>query len=77
MISTEDIREKILEMAQDGKGTKTVRLTEVAQEISSDNWKNSLIQVQLVADTLVKEGKIVAIQNGDSFEVLMTRKPIL
>lgn len=77
MISTEDIREKILEMAQDGKGRKTVRLTEVAQEISSDNWRNSLIQVQLVADTLVKEGKIVAIQNGDSFEVLMTRKPIL
>lgn len=77
MISTEDIREKILEMAQDGKGKKTVRLTEVAQELSFHNWKNSLIQVQFVADTLVKEGKIIAIQNGDSFEVLMTRKPIL
>ena len=77
MISTEDIREKILEMAQNGKEKKAVRLTEVARELSSDNWRNSMVQVQLVADTLVKEGKIVSIQNEDSFEVLMTRKSIL
>jgi Protein of unknown function (DUF3253) len=77
MISTEDIREKILELAQDGKEKKAVRLTEVARELSSDNWRNSMVQIQLVADSLVKEGKIVSTQNGDSFEILMTRKSIL
>jgi hypothetical protein len=77
MISTEDIRKKILEMTQEGKENKAVHLTEVARELSSDNWRNSMVQVQLVADTLVKEGKIVSIQNGDSFDVLMTKKPIL
>jgi Protein of unknown function (DUF3253) len=70
MISTEDIRKKILEMAQDGKEKRAVHLTEVARELSSKNWKNSMAQVKLVADTLVKEGKIVSLQKGDSFEIL-------
>ncbi len=77
MISTADIRTKILEMAQDGTKEKAFHLTEVAQELSSDNWRNSIVQIKLAADTLAKEGKIVSIQNGDSCEVLRIGTPLL
>jgi len=77
MISAEDIREKIMEIALSGKENKAVYLTHLARELSSDNWRHSMVQVQLVVDTLIKEGKIVSTQNGEAFEVLTTGKPIL
>lgn len=77
MISTQDIREKILELVQNGEERQTFPLTDVARQLSSENWKNSISQVRLVADTLIKEGKITSIQNGDSFEILKNQKAIL
>lgn len=76
MISTEDIRKKIMEMAEGRKHQTTVPLDEVARQLSSKNWKNSMAQVKLVADALVQEGKILPYKNS-SIVSGTGKKPVL
>jgi Protein of unknown function (DUF3253) len=76
MISTEDIRKKIMEMAESNKHKTTIPLDEVARQLSSENSKNSMAQVKLVADALVQEGKILPYQNN-SFMTGTGKKPVL
>jgi Protein of unknown function (DUF3253) len=76
MISSEDIRKKIMEMAETNTQRTALPLDEVARQLSSDNWKNSIAQIKLVVDAMVREGKISSIQDN-SFIVQHGKKPVL
>jgi hypothetical protein len=58
MIYADDIRKTILKVAEERGLNKTFETADVAQKIDRENWMSIMQQVNLVADTLIKEGKI-------------------
>lgn len=76
MISSEDIRKKIMEMVEPDKFNTAIPLEEVARQLSSENWRNSIAQIKLVADAMVLEGEISSVQ-GNSFIVPNGKKQVL
>jgi hypothetical protein len=60
MVFADDIRRTILRLADERGPEKTFALSDVAQAIDRHNWRGLIDQVRIVANVLVKEGKIIA-----------------
>ncbi|SKC73381.1 DUF3253 domain-containing protein [Ohtaekwangia koreensis] len=72
MVFADDIRKTILKLADERGAEKTFCPSDVAQAIDQKNWQMLVDQVELVASTLIQEGKIIATQ--DYKEPLRFRK---
>ena len=60
MVFADDIRRTILRLADERGPGKTFAISDVAQAIDRNNWQGLIDQVRMVANVLVKEGKITA-----------------
>jgi len=63
MVFADDIRKTILKLAEERGSEKTFEPSDVARAIDQQNWHSLIDQVELVASTLIREGKIIAMQN--------------
>ena len=57
MVSAEDIRNTVLQMAEKSNG-RGVTAIEVARALRPSQWPEILEQVKLVVETLTQEGKL-------------------
>jgi Protein of unknown function (DUF3253) len=60
MIFADDIKQRILKLAEERGPRKTFSASEVAKQVDPHNWLSLIDQIDLVADVLVKEGKITS-----------------
>jgi hypothetical protein len=60
MVFAEEIRNTILRLAEEHGSDKSFAPADVARAIDRQHWHRLLDQVTLVADILIKEGKIKA-----------------
>lgn len=60
MVFADDIRKTILKLADERGAEKTFCPSDVAQAIDQKNWQMLVDQVELVASTLIQEGKLIA-----------------
>lgn len=67
MVFAQDIRETIIRMANECGHTRPFRSSDVARHVDPENWKSTLEQVRLVADSLVQEGILIALQSDDQY----------
>lgn len=58
MVFAEEIRNTILRLAEQHGSEKSFAAADVAREIDRQHWPQLMDQVKLVADSLIKEGKI-------------------
>jgi hypothetical protein len=61
MIFAEEIRKTILRLAEETGKERSFAPADVARALDQHNWPNLIDQVKLVAETLIKEGKIESI----------------
>jgi len=61
MVFADDIRQKILKLAEERGSDRSFAPWEVAREVDQKNWRMIVDQVVLVASVLIREGKIKAI----------------
>jgi len=66
MVFAEEIRKTILKLAEERGSENSFAPADVARVIDQHNWQHLLDQVRLVADSLVKEGKITASPSASS-----------
>ena len=69
MVFADEIRKTILRLADEAGLDKSFAPADVARAIDQKNWQLLLDQVKLVADSLIKEGKITqarAVNPGES-----------
>jgi hypothetical protein len=59
MVFADEIRRTILRLADERGPERTFALSDVAQAIDRHNWQGLIDQVRIVANVLVKEGKII------------------
>lgn len=69
MVFAEDIRKVILKLADERGTEKTFRPSDVARAMDEKNWRVLLEQVNLVATTLIHEGKITATRAGKEVDI--------
>jgi hypothetical protein len=67
MVFADDIRKTILKLADERGAEKTFCPSDVAQAIDQKNWQMLVDQVELVASTLIQEGKLIA-TNKEPFQ---------
>ncbi|RAW03296.1 DUF3253 domain-containing protein [Pseudochryseolinea flava] len=58
MVFAEEIRKTILRLAEETGKERSFAPADVARAIDQQNWPLLIDQVKLVAETLIKEGKI-------------------
>ena len=61
MVFADDIRQKILKLAEERGSDRSFAPWEVARAVDQKNWRMIVDQVVLVASILIREGKIKAI----------------
>lgn len=70
MVSAEEIRNIILRMADKKGSGNPFYAVDVAKAVDQENWENLLGHVRLVADVLIKEGKIKEVPgNEETWEI--------
>lgn len=69
MVAAEDIRNTLLTLVQQKGRTSGVSAVEVAHHLSPHQWQEILDHVKLVADSLVREGKLKAVRQGDEWRL--------
>lgn len=68
MVFADDIRKAILKLAEQRGPGKLFYPVEVAKLIDPDNWVKQVEQVNLVAESLIREGQIIAAKTGRALE---------
>lgn len=68
MIFANDIKESILKIAKNRGVGKFFYPSEVAREIDPENWVKQIASVELVAETLIREGVLLAAKSGEAEE---------
>jgi hypothetical protein len=58
MVFADEIRSTILRLAEEHGSERSFATSDVARAIDQQHWPQLIDQVKLVADTLIKEGKI-------------------
>lgn len=58
MVFADEIRNTILKLADEHGSERSFAPADVARAIDQQHWQHLIDQVKLVADTLIKEGKI-------------------
>jgi hypothetical protein len=58
MVFADEIRNTILRLAEEHGSERSFAPADVARAIDQQHWHRLIDQVKLVADTLIKEGKI-------------------
>lgn len=74
MVFTEDIRKTILQLANECGPGKLFYPSEVAKIIDHDNWPRIIDQVELVAASLIDEGKILLTTSSKGEELAYTKR---
>lgn len=69
-MSKDKLRNLHLDLAQQRGLEKTYCPSEVAKLYNPDNWREEMDTVRKVADELVKENKLVVMQEGEEIEEL-------
>lgn len=69
MVSAEDIRNAVLQMAQRQSGKNEITAHDVARYLRPNQWPEILDQVRLVIESLVREGKLKSTQTGNATRV--------
>ena len=64
MVFADDIRKVILRLAEERGKEGTFCTSDVARAVDEKNWRILMEQVELVAGSLVHEGKIIATRSG-------------
>ena len=75
MVFAEDIRKTILKLAKERGSYKTLSYSEVARAIDHENWRNLMEAVRLVADILIREGKIVVSHPEKKINIFNVKSP--
>ncbi|HEY9009251.1 DUF3253 domain-containing protein [Ohtaekwangia sp.] len=76
MVFADDIRKVILKLAEERGTEKTFDPSDVARAIDQQNWSLLIDQVELVANTLIREGKIIALQSGRVIDIKNYKGPV-
>jgi hypothetical protein len=63
MIYADDIRRTILSIAEE-HGDNSFAPSDVARKMDHENWRGLIQQVNIVAEVLIREGKII-IENSE------------
>ena len=66
MVDVDDIRTKILELANGSGPEKSFGVLDIARALDSKNWRNLLHPVKFVMEVLIREGKIANVRSGKS-----------
>jgi hypothetical protein len=74
MIFAEDIRNAILKLAAQRGPEKLFYPREVAKMIDPENWIAQVEQVNLVAESLIREGQITAAPTDQVIEKAYTKQ---
>lgn len=74
LVFANDIRKAILNLANLRGAGNLFYPAEVAKRVDPHNWPSLIDQVHLVADSLIKEGKILARKSGGAFETAYSKK---
>jgi hypothetical protein len=73
VVLANDIRNAILNLANKNGSRNLFYPAEVAKYVDSDNWESHIEQVQLVADSLMREGQIEILKTGRLVEIAYTK----
>jgi hypothetical protein len=69
MIYADDIRKTILTIAEEYGPDHAFDSSEVARKMDQENWRGLIQQVNIVADVLIREGKIALEQANGSLRL--------
>jgi hypothetical protein len=67
MIYAEDIRRTILSIAEE-QGNNAFDPSDVARKMDKENWRGLIQQVNIVAEVLIREGKIIIASSEGSLK---------
>lgn len=76
MVFAGDIRNAILKMANQRGPGNVFYSAEVARLIDQENWKDQVEQVQLVAESLIHEGKIIEARSEKIVDTAYSKSPL-
>jgi hypothetical protein len=76
MVFANDIKKTILRIAHEKGAGNLFYPSEVAREIDPENWVKQLAQVELVAESLIQEGVLLAARTGEANEIAYTKSPL-
>ena len=74
MVFAHDIRKAILSLANLRGAGNLFYPAEVAKRVDPENWPTLIDQVHLVADSLIKEGKITLLKSGRAVEIAYAKR---
>ncbi len=69
MVAAEDIRNTLLTLVHEKGRASGVSAVEAARHLRPHQWQEILDQVKLVAESLVREGKLKAVRHGDEWRL--------
>jgi hypothetical protein len=64
MMYADEIRKTILTIAEEHGTENSFEPSDVARKMDKENWRGLLQQVNIVADVLIREGKIIIETSG-------------
>ncbi|MEM9804766.1 MAG: DUF3253 domain-containing protein [Cyanobacteria bacterium P01_D01_bin.56] len=76
MISTDTIRQRLLDKVHQRGMDKTICPSEVARALDNEQWRDLMDAIRAVGQTLAAEGKIVVTQRGQVVNPNTAKGPI-